>query len=53
MSRASFPDISKLFTPRNRWDVKLHLLSGITLPAWLRLLRTHWRHIDWIVYLHR
>jgi hypothetical protein len=36
-----------------RFSVKNHFLSGITLPALLRLLRRHWDAVDWRLYGHR
>lgn len=42
------------FSPtKHKWTVHLHLLLGIALPAWLKLLWRHARHIDWRTYWHR
>lgn len=36
-----------------RFSLKNHFLSGVTLPALLRLLRRHRDVIDWRLYWHR
>ena len=38
---------------RRRWSVRLHFMSGITLPALFTLLRRHGRCVDWRIYPHR
>lgn len=38
---------------QHRWSFKNHFLSGITLPAWLKLLWRHGAAIDWAHYWHR
>lgn len=39
------------FQFKSRWAIKNHLLTGITLVPWLRIL---WRHqVDWKTYWHR
>lgn len=55
MARAAAPPgvADQLFKSAFRWEVKLHLLSGITLLGWGKILAHHWRAIDWRVYFHR
>ncbi len=39
--------------PKHRWSFRNHFLTGITLPAWLRLLGRYGRGIDWRLYWQR
>ncbi|GAX75943.1 hypothetical protein CEUSTIGMA_g3386.t1 [Chlamydomonas eustigma] len=41
------------FHKKHRWEVKLHMMSGITLMPWARFLWHYWRCVDWLVYPHR
>ncbi|KAG1655424.1 hypothetical protein FOA52_009095 [Chlamydomonas sp. UWO 241] len=52
-TRNSHPGVVYKFTPKNRWDVKLHFFSGITAWPWVKFLVRHVTHIDWAVYWHR
>jgi len=47
------PSCSYEFTFKHRWKVTNHMLSGITLPTWLRMLWRHARDVDWWFYWHR
>lgn len=47
-SAATYP-----LQPKHRWSIKNHFLTGITLPAWLRLLRRHGACIDWALFWQR
>ena len=38
---------------RHRWSFKNNFLTGITLPAWLKLLWRHGACIDWPAYWQR
>ena len=41
------------FTPKHRWQIKLHMMSGITFGPWLKFLWRFGRNIDWLRYGHR
>ncbi|KAL6759579.1 P-loop containing nucleoside triphosphate hydrolase protein [Haematococcus lacustris] len=41
------------FTPKHQGEVKLHVMSGVTLVPWLRLLWCYARVIHWRLYWHR
>ncbi|KAL4419406.1 hypothetical protein ABPG77_003380 [Micractinium sp. CCAP 211/92] len=47
-STATFP-----LQPKHRWSFKNHFLTGITLPAWLHLLRRYGSCIDWARFWQR
>jgi len=41
------------YKPKHEWEFKNNPLSGICLFAWLELLSTRWRAIDWRTYWQR
>jgi hypothetical protein len=41
------------FTPKHQFSVKNHILSGITLPALLRILWRHRADVGWLAYAPR
>lgn len=41
------------FTFKHKWSLKNNLISGITLPAWLKMLYRHGWSIDLYMYWHR
>lgn len=47
------PPCYPLTQPCRRWSTKNNFLTGITLPAWLRLLRRYGRLVDWRLYWQR
>jgi hypothetical protein len=52
---AAAPAVSYPLTPGLpfRFSFKNHFLSGITLPAFLRLIARHGDVVDWMYYGHR
>ena len=38
------------FTPKHRWSFQNNAICGICLLAWLELLASRWRHVDWWRY---
>lgn len=41
------------FTFKHQWSIQNHLLSGITILPWIKILMEHWSDVDWFVYSHR
>ena len=41
------------FGPKHRWEFKNNAISGICLFAWLELLWSRRRHVDWSSYWQR
>lgn len=50
-THASVP--SWKFTAKDRWSFQNNIICGICLFAWLELLATRWRHVDWYHYWQR
>jgi hypothetical protein len=41
------------FTQTNQYSCKNHILSGITLGAWLKIIRSRFFDIEWFSYFPR
>ena len=41
------------FEEKHRYQVKNHLLSGITFPKLCKIFKRYYKDIEWIYYLHR
>ena len=41
------------FTEKHRWEVKNHILSGITFFSLVEVFRRHFGEIEWLYYAHR
>ena len=50
--RKASETVSRLPSP-NRWQIKLHMMSGITLWPWIKFLARFGPCIDWLTYGHR